>query len=77
MADTPSRRRSTSRHAQPDFTLAAETLPVAGEQPYALRLLAVWAARAARARALEADPDPSPQPGGAGQQHDSAQEADQ
>jgi len=43
----------------------------------ALRLLAAWALRAARAGALESDPDPSPQPGGAEQQHDATQEADQ
>ena len=81
MADTSSRRRPTSRHAQADFTLEAEVLPAVGVQPYTLRdalhLVATWAARAARARPLEADPDRSPQPGGAGQQHEATQEADQ
>jgi hypothetical protein len=81
VADTSSRRRTADRGADVDLQLEAELLPVAGQQQHAihdaLRLLAAWAVRAARDRALEADPNPSPRPGGAGQQHEATQEADQ
>jgi len=65
----------------PGIALEAVLVPLGPDQrdrgTDALRLLAGWAVRAARARALESDPDRSPQPGGAEQQHEATQEADQ
>jgi hypothetical protein len=79
MADTLSRHRPTSHHAQAGFTLAAEVLPAASAQPYALRdalrLLATWAVRAARSRIAE--PTSRQRRGSPDQPHDPTQEENQ
>ncbi len=63
------------------FEIQAVAMPATDSQQQAihntLRLLAAWAAKAARAWALASDPDHSPQPAGAERQHEPTQETDQ